>query len=166
MPRPARPKHSFDIKFATLEEFSEICRKKSNSSAPGLNGIPYLLYKRCDQVRRLLWTLLQRIWVERKIPSTFQVGRVRLLPKSSDTSHPKHMTYLCFELRRAAFLDDISEEPLLLHVEQWLHQSPLPEGLFRRGGWLYRDGRCYNMPNGNTSRSQWHGLTLKTLMVQ
>ena len=91
MPRPARPKHSFDIKFATLEEFSEICRKKSNSSAPGLNGIPYLLYKRCDQVRRLLWTLLQRIWVERKIPSTFQVGRVRLLPKSSDTSHPKHM---------------------------------------------------------------------------
>jgi len=87
MPRPARPKHAFDIKFATLEEFSEICRQKSNGSAPGLNGIPYLLYKRCDQVR----SLLERVWVERNIPSAFQVGRIRLLPKSSDTSHPKHM---------------------------------------------------------------------------
>ena len=91
VPRPADPLHPFDENFASFEEFSDICQKKSNGSAPGLNGIPYLMYKRCNQVRKLLWRLLCRIWVARVIPLTFQVGRIRLLPKSSDTSHPRLM---------------------------------------------------------------------------
>lgn len=91
VPRPNLPAHAFEEEFASFEEFSEICKSRSNGSAPGFNGIPYLLYKRCPEVRRWLWTILQRVWKDRSIPTAFQVGRIRLLPKSDDTSHPKLM---------------------------------------------------------------------------
>ena len=90
-PRPPPPIHAFDVEFATFDEFSEIVRSRSNGSAPGLNGIPYLLYKQCTEVRRILWKILRRVWVDRAIPDSFQVGRIRLLAKSSDTSHPRLM---------------------------------------------------------------------------
>ena len=32
-----------------------------------------------------------RVWKDRAIPSILQVGRIRPLPKSGDTSHPKLM---------------------------------------------------------------------------
>lgn len=91
VPRPPLPTHSFDLHFANFDEFSKICRSRSNGSAPGLNGIPYLLYKQCTEVRRWLWKILSRVWKDRVIPNMFQIGRIRLLPKSSDTSHPKLM---------------------------------------------------------------------------
>jgi len=91
VPRPAAPESPFPVDFVSFEEFSEICWKKSNGSAPGPNGIPYLLYKRCPQVRRLLWQICGRVWRERKVPLELRVGRVRLLAKSSDTSDPKLM---------------------------------------------------------------------------
>jgi Reverse transcriptase (RNA-dependent DNA polymerase). len=91
LPRPAQPLNPFDTSFVSFDEFSRICYKKSNGSAPGPNGIPYLLYKCCGQVRQLLWSLLKRVWDERVIPKAFQLGRVRLLAKSDDTSHPKLM---------------------------------------------------------------------------
>ena len=90
-PRPPSPTHAFEVDFASFGEFTDICRSRSNGSAPGLNGIPYLLYKCCTEVRRYLWKILARVWKDRMIPDTFQVGRIRLLPKSSDTSHPKLM---------------------------------------------------------------------------
>ena len=90
-PRPPQPTHAFDEDFASFDEFTDICRSRSNGSAPGLNGIPYLVYKRCTEVRRLLWKILSRVWKDRAIPNIFQVGRIRLLPKSGDTSHPNLM---------------------------------------------------------------------------
>ena len=91
LPRPPLPEHPFNVQFASFEEFSTICWRKSNSSAPGPNGIPYLLYKRCPETRKILWSLLQRMWKEKFIPKEFQIGRVCLLAKSEDASHPKSM---------------------------------------------------------------------------
>ena len=91
LPQPPLPEHAFNARFPSFEEFSEICWKKSNGSAPGLNGIPYLLYKRCPQTRRKLFDLERRAWQERQIPAQMQVGRIRLIPKSEDTTHPSKM---------------------------------------------------------------------------
>jgi len=128
LPRPKLPEHPFDTKFATFEEFSRICRKKSNGSAPGPNGIPYLLYKCCPKVRKVLWSLLNRVWMEKCIPTEFQVGRVRLLPKSTDTSHPKLMRpisilnsegrlfWTVFQLRMSRYM--ISNKYIQPHVQK------------------------------------------------
>ena len=56
-----------------------------------LNGIPYLLYKRCPQTRWRLYKLERLAWTKREIPKDMQVGRVRLLPKSDKTDHPSLM---------------------------------------------------------------------------
>ena len=91
VPRPELPSHAFNLDFFGFDAFSAMCWKKSNGSAPSVNGVPYLIYKRCEETRRLLWSLLKRIWVERCIPVDFQVGRIRLLAKGGDTNHPKLM---------------------------------------------------------------------------
>ena len=88
LPRPAKPKHSFDCSIPTLDEFDDVCAKKSNGSAAGLNGNQYLVYKRCPEVRRFLFQIIKRVWKERKIPREWTVGRIRLLPKSENTNEP------------------------------------------------------------------------------
>ena len=59
--RPKLPKLPFRTKFATEKKFEECLRKKSDGSAPGLNGISYLVYKRCPPVVKKFFLLLSLI---------------------------------------------------------------------------------------------------------
>lgn len=43
LPRPPPPKIAFDASTPSFDDFSGICWKKSSGSAPGMNGIPYLV---------------------------------------------------------------------------------------------------------------------------
>jgi hypothetical protein len=88
LPRPGLPGKQFRCTFATEKEFQDCLRKKSNGSAPGLNGVSYLVYKRCPRLAKKLYLLLSLIWTTRKIPTQWKVARVKLLPKSEDTSTP------------------------------------------------------------------------------
>ena len=48
------PNIEFDNSVPTWQEFSSKLRKARNKSAPGPNGVPYLVYKRCPGVAYLL----------------------------------------------------------------------------------------------------------------
>ena len=91
LPRPPPPKVPFNCVFPSFDNFSKICWRKRNKSAPGCNGISYQVYKFCPKVRTILWEILKRVWYGNVIPSVWQIARIREIPKSSDTSHPSLM---------------------------------------------------------------------------
>ena len=91
LPRPAKPSIPFNLEKPSEDEISKIIWKKKNNSSPGLNGIGYLVYKRCPGVKQRLISLLQRIWVKKKIPTSWCVARIKLLAKTDDTSEPSLM---------------------------------------------------------------------------
>jgi hypothetical protein len=91
LPRPAQPTHKFVKTFPSFAEFPNLCRKKKNNGSPGLNGIPYIVYKKCEKLRRLLWMLLRYIWRHKKIPTSWQQCWIRLLDKGKGSSSPEIM---------------------------------------------------------------------------
>ena len=48
------PTSIFSLTSPSLEEVRSVIRKARNRSAPGPNGVPHLLYKRCPKVLYLL----------------------------------------------------------------------------------------------------------------
>ena len=85
MPRPKPPSKPFNCAAPTFQEFSSICWKKSNSSSPGFNGIPYMVYKRCPTLRRILWRIERRCWTSIAVSRSWQIGRTRLFDKGKGT---------------------------------------------------------------------------------
>ena len=51
------PSHSFNMKMITWKEHESIIKKARSKSAPGNNGISYLVYKRCPGISKNLWNL-------------------------------------------------------------------------------------------------------------
>jgi hypothetical protein len=82
MVRPDLPSHLFDLKPPTLADLRRSVAKKSNRATPGVNGIPYIVYKRCDSVLRLLHKLSWRIWKTKSVPDDWAVAFIILLAKS------------------------------------------------------------------------------------
>ena len=52
----------------TFREMANVLHKTRNKSAPGPNGIPYLIYKKCPKTSMLLHRLFIKFWNEKKIP--------------------------------------------------------------------------------------------------
>ncbi|GFO06373.1 polyprotein [Plakobranchus ocellatus] len=59
---PATPGIKFDSKPPSLQEIIAVVNKDRAKSAPGPNGVPYLLYKRCPNVLKKLHKLLRSVW--------------------------------------------------------------------------------------------------------
>ena len=91
LPDSPSPKIPFDTQPPTLSETMKVCWRKSNTSAPGMNGISYLVYKRCPNLLKFLHKFFIRVWKSRKIPISWQIARIKLLVKGSDVSHPSLM---------------------------------------------------------------------------
>lgn len=63
-------------------------RRTRNNSSPGPNGIPYLVWKRCPYLARLLYVIICRLWSSGEIPHSWQQAVVILLPKSDILDDP------------------------------------------------------------------------------
>ena len=86
--RPPEPVFDFDTKVPSFDDFNEILRKKKNASAPGPNGLPYLVYKRLTCVQDRLYAVVQRVWETQTVPSAWKMALVILIAKTEDTSAP------------------------------------------------------------------------------
>ena len=60
---PAAPGEEFNSKPPSLK----VVQKARAKSAPGSNGVPYLLYKRCPNVLKRLHKILRGAWINLKI---------------------------------------------------------------------------------------------------
>jgi len=72
----------------TKAEFDEKLKSRRNKSAPGANGVNYLVYKRCPSLSDLLYKLICRIWTSGVVPPQWQVGVSTLIAKTDDLKDP------------------------------------------------------------------------------
>ena len=82
MVRPQVPVSPFNTEAPTFKEVQEIVHHKRNAAAPGPNGIPYTVYKKCPSILKKLHEIFLRIWKDGDIPDNWGVGFISLISKS------------------------------------------------------------------------------------
>ena len=90
MKRPPCPKKPFDTKPSSLTELTNYLMKRRNSSAPGTNRIPYLVWKKCPKTTQFLQEIICSIWRTGSIPFSWRTGETILISKDENTSDPFH----------------------------------------------------------------------------
>ena len=70
----------------TYKEFARKLRKARSKSAPGPNGVPYLVYKRCPGVAKLLCNYLRLLWRRNKISNAWREAEGIFIPKEDGAS--------------------------------------------------------------------------------
>ena len=75
IPAVPLPTIAFEMTTLSVEEIRMIVGKARNRSAPGANGVPYLVYKRCTRVMRLLHTFIEKAWPSGIVQADFAAKR-------------------------------------------------------------------------------------------
>ena len=76
---------AFDMSELQLKEVREVIRKARASSAPGLSGTLYKVYKNCPKLLLRLWKILQVFW-RRRIPDQWRVAEGVWIPKEENST--------------------------------------------------------------------------------
>ena len=79
------PTNSFNLAVPSYEEVKSVVRKARNRSAPGPNGIPYLLYKRCPRVLKILHMLDESAWETGRVDNEWKRAEGVYIPKEKDS---------------------------------------------------------------------------------
>ena len=88
MERPPAPEKLFDLEAPTLGELHRSTRKKRNGAAAGLNGLSYVVYKKCPSLVFHLHRIILKIWERKDIPSDWAVAYIALIAKTPDLENP------------------------------------------------------------------------------
>jgi hypothetical protein len=84
MKRPAPPKYPFLDKPPNFKEMRRHTHSKRNSACPGLNSLPYLIYKKCIAILGMAHRIFLKIFTSKDIPSDWAIAFVVLLQKYKD----------------------------------------------------------------------------------
>ncbi|GFO40433.1 polyprotein [Plakobranchus ocellatus] len=82
---PAVPGIKFDSKTPSLQKVIAVVNKARAKSAPGPNGVPYLLYKRCPNVLKNLHKILQSVWKNINISKEWMAVEEVYITKEQDS---------------------------------------------------------------------------------
>ena len=83
---PAAPGEEFNNKPPSLKEINAVVQKARAKSAPGPNGVPYLLYKRCPNVLKRLHKILRGAWSNLKINDQWMSADGVYIPKKQNST--------------------------------------------------------------------------------
>ena len=75
------PVVQFDTRLPTWKEMQDVVRATRSASAPGLSGVPYIVYKRCKGILQILWKILRVIWRRGKIVEQCRFAERVSIPK-------------------------------------------------------------------------------------
>ena len=75
------PETAFNNKPPTYAEFTKKLRRTRTKSAPGPNGVPYRVYKRCPEVAKLLYQYLRSMWAKNVISDSWKEAEGVFIPK-------------------------------------------------------------------------------------
>ena len=81
---PSLPKSGFRGKAPSDEDIYEYLKSRRNKSAPGPDGIPFIIYKRCKNIRKALSVIIRRVFAESTIPQIECVAVKVLLHKGGN----------------------------------------------------------------------------------
>ena len=82
LPEPPQIRHQFRTGFASLEEFRNYLQRRPNGSAPGINMIPYKVYKACEELSRYLYNIMVSCYKDKRVPINWRTAREIYIPKS------------------------------------------------------------------------------------
>ena len=82
----------FSSKSLSFDEFSTILPSRRNASCPGLNAIPYKIYKRCRQICKFLFNIFCSFLKHSLLPLQWHYAMEHFIPKikSPCPSNIKH----------------------------------------------------------------------------
>ncbi len=72
MPPIQPPEHQLDTRPPTWSEVENTVNRARTASAPGLNGVPYRLYKNTPGILKVLWKLMKVTWEKSIIPKAWK----------------------------------------------------------------------------------------------
>ena len=84
-----KPSHSFNMEMITWKEHTSIIKKARSKSAPGNNGIPYLVYKRCPGISKNLWNLNRTAFRNGFYPDNCRFFEGVYIPKENGNFTPE-----------------------------------------------------------------------------
>ena len=79
------PRKPFNTNPPTLFEVEQALKKSRAKSAPGPNGVPYLVYKKCPEVSKLLHLQIHSAWQYGIICEEWQKANGVYIPKESES---------------------------------------------------------------------------------
>ena len=82
MKRPPPPRFPFFDKPPSFKEMMRHARTKRNSACPGLNSLPYLIYKKCNAIMRTAHLIFLKIFKSKDVPRDWAIAFVVLLQKT------------------------------------------------------------------------------------
>ena len=88
LPDAPAPETAFEMERLDWDEFQKKLKSRRNKSSPGPNGVPYLVYKRCPRMAKVLFKLLDSLWGIQRVPLQWRVGEAILIAKTEDLDDP------------------------------------------------------------------------------
>ena len=81
LPKPPCVKKKFPIGSFLKLTFQSVLKKKRNKSAPGINRIPYTVYKRCENLADYLFLILNECNLKKYVPIEWRIAMETYIPK-------------------------------------------------------------------------------------
>lgn len=89
MPSPPIPTVEFNCDDISFEEISVAVRKSKSNSAPcPLDGIPYIVFKKCPALVTALHDLFNTCWMQSMVPAQWKTASVKLIGKQTAEQDP------------------------------------------------------------------------------
>ena len=120
------PVSVFSLASPSLEEVRRVIRKARNRSAPGPNGVPYLLYKRRPKVLYLLHSLIEKAWQSGKVDDEWKVAEGVYIPKERDSHSLSQFRLISLlNVEGKVFFPSLRRGSLNMScpTSTWIHQS-------------------------------------------
>ena len=87
-PSKPEPSVTFPTSLPPRSLFQANLKRTRNSSAPGPNRIPYLVWKRCPSLQQRLYTVCCKVWQQAQIPTSWRQAIIVLVHKRGDQNNP------------------------------------------------------------------------------
>lgn len=84
--KPPGPTTAFKAKEPSWKEIQTTIRATRSSSAPGINGVPYLVNNKCPKLMCRLWKILRVIWRRRKVAQQWRYAKGVWIPKEENST--------------------------------------------------------------------------------
>ena len=84
LPKPSLPTALFSLRCPSPKEIKRSVLPKSNKATPGLNALPYTVYKKCPSIIKTLHKIFKKVWHTKDVPEDWAVAFIVLLSKDPD----------------------------------------------------------------------------------
>ena len=103
MKRPPLPKEPFKTTPPSLKHLESIVHKKKARNSPGMNAIPYLVYKKCPALLALLVILFARVWKKNECLSNGNGQSLYYCRRKKMSAHQELCDQLLFSMLKVGF---------------------------------------------------------------